>query len=63
MLACMDELFDIWYLGVKEMESRIRDKEKKMDSMKGEDQVEESLRQVCILKYSITETQTSPKDL
>ena len=62
----MDELFDIWYLGVKEMESRIRDKEKKMDSMKeksGEDQVEECLRQVCILKYSITETQTSPKDL
>ena len=40
----MDELFDIWYLGVKKMESRIRDKEKKIDSMKeksGEDQVEE----------------------
>ena len=61
----MDELFDIWYLGVKEMESRMRDTEKKMDSMKemsGEDQVEECLRQVCILQYSITETQTSPKD-
>ena len=53
----MDDLFDIWYLGVKDMESRMRDIEKKMDSMKeksGKDQVEKCLRQVRYWQVVLT---------